>query len=244
MIATSPTLVEAPAPNARRGRPWREAALWAVGLSVFFFLVYGGCNTFTAHRHDVGTSYFRWELKIPFVPAMVVPYMSIDAFFFLAPFICSTTWELRSHAKRVILAILIAGACFLLFPLHTAFVRPDVRGVFAPIFHWFWSMDRPYNLAPSLHIALRALIWVVFIGHTRGTLRAALKMWFVLIGVSTLLTYQHHVIDVVTVEVYRRRLRGQRVQRVGTCVCVAARCDDPLVARVHVAGTGDSVCQR
>lgn len=198
MIAIAPTMIETDPPASHRARPWGEASLWAVGLSALFLAVYGGCNTFTASRHDVGTSFFAWELRIPFVPVMIVPYNSIDAFFFLAPFICVARGELRSHAKRVIVAILVAGVCFLAFPLKTAFVRPDVHGAFAPIFRWFWAMDRPFNLAPSLHIALRGLIWVVFIALTRGVLRNVLKLWFVLIGVSTLLTYQHHLIDLAT----------------------------------------------
>ena len=33
--------------------------------------------------------------------------------------------------------------------------------------------------------------------HTRGLLRSASNFWFVLIGLSTLLTYQHHLMDVV-----------------------------------------------
>ena len=46
-----------------------------------FLVVYGGCNWITAQRHDVGTIFFEWERLIPFVPLMIVPYMSIDLFF-------------------------------------------------------------------------------------------------------------------------------------------------------------------
>jgi protein-tyrosine phosphatase len=58
-------------------------------------------------------------------------------------------------------------------------------------------MDQPYNLLPSLHIALRTILADLYERHTRGLLRQASNLWFVLIGLSAVLTYQHHVMDVV-----------------------------------------------
>ena len=55
-----------------------------------FIVVYGACNWITAHRGDVGTWYYEWERRIPFVPVMIVPYMSIDLFFITAPFLCQS----------------------------------------------------------------------------------------------------------------------------------------------------------
>ena len=59
----------------------------SVGLSLFFLLVYGTCLWVTARRGDVGVFYFAWERAIPFVPFMILPYMSIDLFFVAAPFL-------------------------------------------------------------------------------------------------------------------------------------------------------------
>jgi hypothetical protein len=56
----------------------------------------------------------------------------------------------------------------------------------------------PYNLAPSLHISLRSLVWITYGAHLTGLLRKFTKVWFILIGLSTLLVWQHHVIDVAT----------------------------------------------
>ncbi|MDB5354786.1 MAG: rane-associated phosphatase, like Aur1 family, and protein serine/threonine/tyrosine [Phycisphaerales bacterium] len=179
-------------------RPLAEAGFWAVFLSIFFFAVYATTNWLAGHRANVGTLYFPWESRIPFVPAMIVPYMSIDLFFFFAPFLCTDVRELRTHARRVMLAILIAGAFFLLLPLQFGMQRPDTPGALGGIFRFLYGFDRPVNLVPSLHIALRWLAWAIFARHTFGLLRRSIDAWFILIGLSTLLTWQHHVIDIVT----------------------------------------------
>jgi len=169
----------------------------SVGLSVLFLVVYGWCNWFTAQRGNVPSLFFEWERSIPFVPLMIVPYMSIDLFFVAAPFLCRSDRELATFSKRIVAAILIAGICFLLFPLRFAFARPHPSGWLGAFFDWFRGMDQPYNLLPSLHIALRTILAEIYARHTRGILRSASNIWFVLIGFSAVLTYQHHVMDVV-----------------------------------------------
>jgi protein-tyrosine phosphatase len=169
----------------------------SVGLSVLFVLVYGWCNWITAQRHDVGTLYFEWERLIPFVPAMIAPYLSIDLFFVAAPFLCRSERELATFSKRIVAAIVVAGICFLLFPLRFAFERPHASGWLGAVFDWFRGMDQPYNLLPSLHIALRTILAQHYARHTRGLWRSTSNVWFFLVGLSTLLTYQHHFMDVV-----------------------------------------------
>jgi protein-tyrosine phosphatase len=171
--------------------------LAAVGLSALFLLVYGWTNWFTAQRANVPTLFFDWERLIPFVPLMIVPYLSIDLFFVAAPFLCSNDRELATLSKRIATAILVGGLCFLLFPLRFAFERPQAGGWLGAVFDWFRAMDQPYNLLPSLHIALRTILADLFARHSRGVLRFASNLWFVLIGLSAVLTYQHHVMDVV-----------------------------------------------
>ena len=105
------------------------AALTSLLLSVLFLLVYGTTNWITAQRTDVGTCCFEWERAIPFVPLMIVPYMSIDLFFVIAPFLCGDKRELRILAARISFAIVVAGLCFLLIPLRFAFDRSEERRV-------------------------------------------------------------------------------------------------------------------
>jgi protein-tyrosine phosphatase len=174
-----------------------KAFVVSAQLSALFLIVYGGCNLVTAHRANVGTLYFEWERNIPFVPFFILPYMSIDFFFVVAPFLCRTDLELSVIAKRIAAAIIVAGICFLAFPLRFAFSPPHADGWLGALFDWFRGLDAPYNLLPSLHAALTLILLDIYFRHTRGFVRIATMTWFVLIALSPVLTYQHHLIDIV-----------------------------------------------
>src|SRR5215813_6004004 len=181
----------------RSERPWKAAILSSAVLSILFIVLYGGSNTLAAQR-ELRTSFFPWEKQIPFVPLLIVPYLSIDLFFVTSFLLCADTPELRTHARRVALAILIAGVAFVIFPLTVGYERPVVGGWTGWLFEFLWSFDKPHNLVPSLHVALASLLWPVYARHTRGLVRWLIHGWFALIVVSPLLTWQHHVLDVVT----------------------------------------------
>jgi len=175
-----------------------QAFIASAGLSILFIIVYGGCNWITSQRSDAGTLYFEWERHIPFVPFFIIPYLSIDLFFITAPFLCRNREELGLFCRRVTAAILIAGICFLLMPLRFAFARPFFPGWIGTAFDWFRFLDAPYNLVPSLHAALLLFLFDVYERNLRGALRWIVLAWLVLIGLSPVLTYQHHVVDIVT----------------------------------------------
>ncbi|HEX4631303.1 MAG TPA: phosphatase PAP2 family protein [Chthoniobacterales bacterium] len=181
-----------------RTRGTRSTQLAAsVGLSLLFLILYPLCNWLAAQRPYVPTLFFRWERAIPFVPLMIAPYMSIDLLFVAAPFLCRDNQELAALSKRIVTALLVAAACFLLFPFRFAFERPPLSGWLGDFFAWFCGLDRPFNLLPSLHIAFCTILGEFYARRSRGLLRYALVVWFVLIAFSAVLTFQHHVMDVV-----------------------------------------------
>jgi dual specificity protein phosphatase-like protein/PAP2 superfamily protein len=169
----------------------------SVGLSLLFLILYPLCNWLAAQRAYVPTLFFGWERAIPFVPLMIAPYMSLDLLFVAAPFLCRNNQELVTLSKRIVTTLLVAGVCFLLFPLRFAFERPPVSGWLGDFFAWFCGLDRPFNLLPSLHIAFCTILGEFYARQTRGALRHAFVVWFVLIAFSAVLTFQHHVMDVV-----------------------------------------------
>jgi hypothetical protein len=172
-------------------------AVASVSISLLFVLVYGGSN-FVASRLDTGFWFYSWELRIPFVPLLILPYLSIDLFFVGSFFLCANRTELHTHCRRIAMAILAAGVCFILFPLSSGYPAPAVDGWTGNLFRFLWSFDRPHNLVPSLHVALLSLLWPIYIRHTSGVTRAFVHIWFGLIFLSPLLTWQHHIADIVT----------------------------------------------
>ena len=183
--------------NAPRPVSRTKALRAALGLSLLFLTVYGGCLWITARRHDIGVFYFDWERGIPFVPFMILPYMSIDLFFVAAPFLFSCARDLKLFVARVAAAIVVAGIFFLTIPLRFAFPRPQTGGWLGALFDGFRGLDAPYNLFPSLHAALLLILIDAYARHLRGPARLGVMLWFVLIALSPLLTHQHHVIDIL-----------------------------------------------
>jgi membrane-associated phospholipid phosphatase len=179
-------------------RPWGRACVWLLGLGPFFFLSYGAANWLASMHDNVGSVVFDWERKIPFVPWTIIPYWSIDVLYGISLFICTTKHELDTHALRLLTAQVIAVTCFILFPLTFTFTRPDVGGVSGLLFESLGKFDKPFNQAPSLHIALLVILWDRYASHVPSGLRWLLHAWFTLIGLSVLTTYQHHFIDIPT----------------------------------------------
>jgi protein-tyrosine phosphatase len=184
--------------GVREARPWGRAAFWLAILGPFFFLSYGGANWLAAQRAEVGVIAFAWERSIPFWGWSIVPYWSIDVFYAISLFVCTTRAEVDTHARRLLTAQIAAVACFVLFPLKFSFGRPDADGFAGFMFDALMSFDKPFNQAPSLHIALLIILWPLYARHVPARWRGMLHAWFALILVSVLTTYQHHFIDVPT----------------------------------------------
>jgi protein-tyrosine phosphatase/membrane-associated phospholipid phosphatase len=179
-------------------RPWRRAILWLAFLGPFFFASYGLANFLASQRSDVGAVVFDWERQIPFVPWTIIPYWSIDLLYAASVFLCTSRAELDAHARRLLTCQIGAVTCFILFPLRFTFGRPDMTGTPGFMFDALTSFDKPFNQAPSLHIALLVVLWVIYARHVPRRLAWPLHLWFALIGVSVLTTYQHHFFDLPT----------------------------------------------
>jgi membrane-associated phospholipid phosphatase len=197
-LSAAETSLGAAVAAAMKERPWRRAALWLCLLAPFFYLTYGSANWLASHRSDVGAVVFDWEHAIPFIGWTIVPYWSINLFYGLSLFVCATADELDNHARRLLTAQVIAVTCFILFPLQFTFIQPDTHGLPGFLFAALTSFDKPFNQAPSLHIALLIVLWALYTRHVPHWTLWLLHPWFALVGISVLTTYQHHFIDVPT----------------------------------------------
>lgn len=178
-------------------RPWKRAAVWLAFIGPFFFASYGFANWLAARSAHVGAIVFPWEHSIPFLPWTIVPYWSIDVLYCVSLFVCTTSRELDRHAQRLLLIQLVCVTCFIAFPLRFSFDKPATTGLSGALFTALGTFDKPFNQAPSLHIALLVAIWARLAAHLRR-FRWALHVWMLLIAVSILTTWQHHFIDLPT----------------------------------------------
>lgn len=179
-------------------RPWKQAAFWLACLAPFFYLSYGFANHLASLRTDVGAVVFDWERQVPFIAWTIVPYWSINLFYGLSLFLCRTRDELHTHGRRLLTAQLVAVSCFLLFPLGFTFTRPPTDGIPGLFFTALTSFDKPFNQAPSLHIALLIVLWDLYRRLLPKHWHWFLHGWSWLIAISVLTTYQHHFIDIPT----------------------------------------------
>lgn len=182
----------------RRGAVVRRAALWLAFLAPFFYLTYGVANWQASLRAQVPNLAFDWEQHVPFIAWSIVPYWSINAFYALSLFVNDTPTEVSRLARRYLTAQIVAVACFLAFPLQAIFVRPETSGLPGFMFDVLGGFDKPFNQAPSLHIALLVIIWDHWRARLNGAVRVVWHVWSLLIGISVMTTWQHHVIDIPT----------------------------------------------
>jgi membrane-associated phospholipid phosphatase len=177
---------------------FKRAALWLVFLAPFFYLTYGLANWYASTRTGVGSIVYGWEHHVPFLAWTIIPYWSINAFYGLSLFVNDSRSGVDRLAGRYLTAQIVACFCFVAFPLAASFARPETDGLPGFMFDVLGGFDKPFNQAPSLHIALLVVIW----DHLRQRMPAALRpvwhIWCVLIGASVLTTFQHHFIDIPT----------------------------------------------
>jgi hypothetical protein len=164
----------------------------------WFLFVYGGADWITSQRATRFTIHLEIERQMPFVPAAIVLYMSIYLLFAAAPFILRTRRELNELSVVLATVIFAAGVGFLLIPADLAYNVEREWGIWAG---WFAVADRMnlrYNYVPSLHVALSIVCIDFFAARTGMVGKSLLWLWGAGIALSTLLTHEHHVLDVTT----------------------------------------------
>ncbi len=178
----------------------RYAALLSLANALWFAFVYGGTDALTSHHNWRLPVDLPGELRIPFIPAMTVFYMSLYALFLLSPFILRTRREVRALVRTLALVIAAGGIGFLLFPAELAFAPPGEGelGAWAGLYHLADALNLTYNLVPSLHVAMSVVCVAIFAPRAPEAGKLLLWSWAILIAASTLLIHQHHLLDVVT----------------------------------------------
>jgi membrane-associated phospholipid phosphatase len=169
------------------------------------WLVLAGGSYFVINRLprgeliDMSTDFDR---ALPTWPIFVVPYLSfLPLVFILMPLLLWRNEKLfRLFTFSVLIAQVVMNICYLLIP--ATLVRPDLQGsdIFTVLLRdVVWVIDQPLNTFPSNHVALSVLAIVVLAMLPQGLKRFwLLQLWLALVAVSTLLTHQHVVADLIS----------------------------------------------
>ncbi len=135
---------------------------------------------------------------VPLRPAWAFVYGPLYLFLILVPlFVVRQPAQIRRTLFAYLLVWLVAFAGFLLYP--TVAPRPT-RVVGSGFVAWglrfLYEADPPYNCFPSLHVAHSFVSSLTCYRVHRG-LGVAGTLFAALVGISTLFTKQHYVLDVV-----------------------------------------------
>jgi membrane-associated phospholipid phosphatase len=170
-----------------------------VGLAtaLWFGLVYAGADALTARLERRVRLHFDLELRLPFVPAAVLGYLSIYPLFWMAPFILRTRRQVAALCLTLAGVTLVGGVCFLAFPADLLFPPPGDMGPWAGLVHFAKAVALSYNFLPSLHVALSAVCVLLYAARGGVAAKVLLGLWSAVIAASTLLLHQHYVADVV-----------------------------------------------
>lgn len=175
---------------------WRLAAA-LIWLSFLFALVYGGADYITSLRQLRFPIHFAFELSLPFVPGLSVVYSSVYLMFVGMALTLHSADQLRRFVWAMSWMTITAGVCFFVFPAELAFDPPDVTTWAAGPFDWADRVNLTYNCVPSLHVAY-AVLCAETLRRKRWWGGLAFHLWALAIAVAAWLTYQHHLVDLVT----------------------------------------------
>ena len=173
--------------------------MWALVLfSLVFAVVYNFSMWYASRLENVPSFILSFEDRIPFLPWTIIPYLSSGVFFWAVFSRLNAKAALHTFLKRVLLMTVLAGIGFILMPLQYSYPKPEINNpVFGFLFRFLDGVDDPYNQSPSLHVAFAFAFWTVF-REISSRWRMVAAVWLILVALSTLTTYQHHLIDIFT----------------------------------------------
>lgn len=165
----------------------------------FFTILYNSSAYYISKLDVVSSFTFSFEKYIPFVDWTLIPYASSPILFVVVFFITKNKNELFLLSKRVFFVTTISCICFILFPLKFSLEKPESSSfLLNNIILYISKMDNSFNQAPSLHVSFACIYWSVLSKRLHGIFKIGAGIWIILIIVSTLTVYQHHLIDVLT----------------------------------------------
>ncbi len=178
----------------------RERAILTGSVLAFFLVGYFGVGFLASDPEGARSLWTPLDAAIPFLLGSVVVYWSILPMSLLPIFVVRNRVVFRRVALAYALAIAAALAVFLVLPVTSQGLRVDARlyadaGFAGWLLRLLYFLDPPFNLFPSLHLAL-ALLAALAARRVHRPSGAAALLWTACIAASVCTTKQHYAVDV------------------------------------------------
>jgi membrane-associated phospholipid phosphatase len=139
-----------------------------------------------------------WDRVVPLQPTWALIYGSLYLFMILLPmFVVRQEEQIRRTFLAYLTIWIAAYVCFLVYPS----IAPRPAKVIGEGFvvwglRFLYSADPPYNCFPSIHVA-HSFVSALTCYRVNRWVGIAAALCASLIGVSTLYTKQHYILDVI-----------------------------------------------
>ena len=175
----------------------RAITIWGAITLIFSTVVYFGTNEIASKSEHFYKLYFEFERDIPMVPWMVYIYQSFALLIVLTYFSIKSPQKIKAYSISFMSSCGIAAVFFILFPTELGFSRTENIEGYEFMYNLLHMIDKPHNLAPSLHITYSALGAYVLSSEIQSKfLKRMIWLWFLLICSSIVLVHQHHLFDI------------------------------------------------
>lgn len=155
---------------------------------------------FPLNRPTENVLYLKTPLDdlIPFIPAFVLPYLAhwVVLLASLVYFFFFNRTEFTQVVVTLVVVNLTASAVFLL--AQTGVNRPEIVGkeIFSNLVSWIYSVDKPYNVWPSLHVGVALIYtWGWWMVNKQWGIYASI--FAALVILSTVFIKQHYLLDIL-----------------------------------------------
>lgn len=142
----------------------------------------------------------RWDQWVPFIPATIWIYLSEYALFFSVYFTAKNIRNLNQYLYSFLVLQVVSIMIFIIYPTtypRELFPLPaDLDALSHFAFSRLRETDSPNSCLPSLHVSSCYLSSFVFLKEQKKKF-IPFFLWATLVGLSTLTTKQHYIIDVV-----------------------------------------------
>ena len=175
----------------------RAIIIWGAITLIFSTVVYFGANEIASKSDYFFRLYFEFERDIPMVPWMIYIYQSFALLIVVTYFSIKSPQKIKAYSISFMSSCAIAAVFFILFPTELGFSRTEKIEGYEFMYNLLHMIDKPHNLAPSLHITYSALGAYVLSSEIKSKwLKGMIWLWFLLICSSIVLVHQHHLFDI------------------------------------------------